>query len=49
MYVFILSMKGTKKNFLIMREVPEDSVERLLSTKESLAACDIAIFVYDRY
>lgn len=40
-------MKGTRKNILIMREVPEDSVERLLSTKESLAACDIAVFVYD--
>ncbi|RWR76673.1 mitochondrial Rho GTPase 1-like protein [Cinnamomum micranthum f. kanehirae] len=38
---------GTRKNILIMREVPEDSVERLLSTKESLAACDIAVFVYD--
>ena len=40
--------KGIKKT-LVMREVPEDGVKALLSNKESLAACDIAIFVHDRY
>ncbi|KAJ0977547.1 hypothetical protein J5N97_013021 [Dioscorea zingiberensis] len=32
---------------LVMREIPEDGVKALLSNKESLAACDIAIFVHD--
>lgn len=40
--------KGVKKA-LVMREIPEDGVKALLSNKESLAACDIAIFVHDRY
>jgi len=43
-----LFMKGVKKT-LVMREVPEDSVKTLLSNKESLAACDVAVFVHDRY
>ncbi|WOL15903.1 mitochondrial Rho GTPase 1-like [Canna indica] len=37
---------GTKK-ILIMREIPEEGVKNMLSNKESLAACDIAIFVHD--
>ncbi|GMG99715.1 hypothetical protein Nepgr_001555 [Nepenthes gracilis] len=37
---------GTKKT-LVLREIPEDGVKKLLSNKESLAACDVAIFVYD--
>lgn len=37
---------GTKKT-LILREIPEDGVKKLLSNKESLAACDVAVFVYD--
>ncbi|KAL0459542.1 UNVERIFIED_CONTAM: Mitochondrial Rho GTPase 1 [Sesamum latifolium] len=37
---------GNKKT-LILREVPEDGVKKLLSNKESLAACDVAVFVYD--
>lgn len=40
------SPSGSKK-FLILREIPEEKVKKLLSDKESLAACDIAIFVYD--
>jgi len=40
--------QGSKK-FLILREVPDEKVKKLLSDKESLAACDIAIFVYDRW
>lgn len=30
-----------------MREIPEDGVSKLLSSKEALAACDIAVFVHD--
>nr|AUS89406.1 MIRO GTPase 2-like protein [Sesuvium portulacastrum] len=37
---------GSRK-YLILREIPEEKVKKLLSDKESLAACDIAIFVYD--
>lgn len=32
----------------MLREIPEDEVEKLLSNKQSLAACDIAVFVHDR-
>ncbi|KAM7478030.1 hypothetical protein LguiA_026243 [Lonicera macranthoides] len=38
--------KGTKKT-LILREIPEDGVQKLLSRKDALAACDIGIFVHD--
>ncbi|GAB2296860.1 Mitochondrial Rho GTPase 1 [Dionaea muscipula] len=38
---------GTKKT-LVLREVPEAGVKKLLSDKASLAACDVALFVYDR-
>ena len=44
---FFLGLKGTKKT-LVLREIPEDGVKKLLSVKESLAACDIALFVHDR-
>ncbi|GLT36319.1 hypothetical protein SLA2020_107050 [Shorea laevis] len=37
---------GTEKT-LILREIPEDGVKKFLSNKESLAACDVALFVYD--
>ncbi|KAI3699142.1 hypothetical protein L2E82_43209 [Cichorium intybus] len=39
-------VKGTKKT-LILHEIQEDDVEEFLSSKESLASCNIAIFVYD--
>ncbi|KAK1291505.1 Rac-like GTP-binding protein RAC13 [Acorus calamus] len=39
-------MKGARKT-LITREIPEDGVAKLLSDRESLAACDIAVFVHD--
>jgi hypothetical protein len=38
-------LHGTKKT-LILREIPEDKVAKLLSDKESLAACDVTIFVH---
>ncbi|XP_022011237.1 mitochondrial Rho GTPase 1 [Helianthus annuus] len=37
---------GTKRT-LILSEIPEDAVENLLIQKDALAACDIAVFVYD--
>ncbi|XP_019197482.1 PREDICTED: mitochondrial Rho GTPase 1-like isoform X1 [Ipomoea nil] len=38
---------GGIKKTLVLREIPEDGIKKLLSTKESLASCDIAVFVYD--
>ncbi|KAE8720764.1 Mitochondrial Rho GTPase 1 [Hibiscus syriacus] len=32
---------------LILQEIPEDGVKQLLSNKECLAACDVAVFLYD--
>ncbi|KAF6149013.1 hypothetical protein GIB67_009632 [Kingdonia uniflora] len=37
---------GTRKT-LVLREIPEDEVGHLVSDKEYLAACDVAIFVHD--
>ncbi|PKI51549.1 hypothetical protein CRG98_028109 [Punica granatum] len=37
---------GNKKT-LVLREIPEDKARKLLSSRESLAACDIAIFLHD--
>ncbi|KAF6147722.1 hypothetical protein GIB67_006695, partial [Kingdonia uniflora] len=39
-------ISGTKKT-LVLREIPEDEVRHLVSNKESLAACDVAIFIHD--
>ncbi|KAF3779738.1 Mitochondrial Rho GTPase 1 [Nymphaea thermarum] len=41
-----LSSKGTV-NILVLREMPPDGVASLLSSKDSLAACDVALFMYD--
>jgi len=41
-------LKGTRKT-LILREIPEGDVRSLLSDRESLAPCDVAVFFYDRY
>ncbi|KAJ0253126.1 Mitochondrial Rho GTPase 1 [Hirschfeldia incana] len=38
---------GSAKKTLVMREIPADGAHGILSSKESLAACDIAVFVYD--
>lgn len=45
--VNVVKLPGGIKKTLVMREVPEDSVKTLLSNKESLAACDIAVFAHD--
>ena len=41
-------LKGTRKT-LVLREIPEGDVRSLLNNKESLAPCDAAVFVYDRF
>ena len=40
--------QGTKRT-LILREIPEDGATKFLSNQDCLAACDVAVFVYDRY
>nr|XP_043631970.1 mitochondrial Rho GTPase 1-like [Erigeron canadensis] len=37
---------GTRKT-LILREIPEDAIKKLLNDKDALAPCDIAVFVHD--
>uniref|UniRef100_A0A0D9V7P6 Mitochondrial Rho GTPase n=1 Tax=Leersia perrieri TaxID=77586 RepID=A0A0D9V7P6_9ORYZ len=37
---------GTRKT-LVMQEITEGDIESLLSDRESLAPCDVALFVYD--
>ncbi|GJS11594.1 mitochondrial Rho GTPase 1-like protein [Tanacetum coccineum] len=37
---------GTKKT-LILKEIPEDAIEKLLVKKEALGTCDVAVFVHD--
>jgi hypothetical protein len=49
-FVFLIVgriFQGSKKT-LILREIPEDRVKKFLTNKESLAACDVAVVVYDR-
>ncbi|KAL8166385.1 hypothetical protein V2J09_007884 [Rumex salicifolius] len=43
---FVDEPVGAEK-VLVLREIPEDSIPKLLSSKNSLAPCDVAIFVYD--
>lgn len=38
---------GGGRKILVLREVNEESVSRLLEKKDALAACDVAAFVYD--
>ena len=46
-FVTLLTFQGTQKT-LILQEIPEDVVKKFLSNKECLAACDVAVFLYDR-
>ncbi|KAJ6397571.1 hypothetical protein OIU77_018561 [Salix suchowensis] len=45
--VNVVDLPGGIKKTLVLREIPDDGVKKLLSNKESLASCDIAVFVYD--
>lgn len=40
-------LPGGGKKTLVLHEVPNDDVQKLLSAKDALAACDVAIFVHD--
>ena len=46
-FVTLLTFQGTQKT-LILQEIPEDVVKKFLSNKECLAACNVAVFLYDR-
>jgi len=46
--VFASAIQGARKT-LVLREIPESNVSNVLSNKDYLAACDVAVFVYDRY
>ncbi|CAA3030895.1 mitochondrial Rho GTPase 1 [Olea europaea subsp. europaea] len=37
---------GAKKT-LVLREIPEEGVKKILSSRDALAACDVAVFVHD--
>ncbi|KAG6750514.1 hypothetical protein POTOM_045010 [Populus tomentosa] len=45
--VHVVDLPGVIKKTLVLREIPEDGVKKLLLNKEALAPCDIAVFVYD--
>ncbi|XP_051145819.1 mitochondrial Rho GTPase 1-like [Andrographis paniculata] len=45
--VNIIDQPTGPKKFLVLREIPEEGVKELLSKKEALAACDVALFVHD--
>ncbi|PNX73825.1 mitochondrial rho GTPase 1-like protein [Trifolium pratense] len=36
------------KKFLVLKEISKDGVTKLLANKESLASCDVAVFVHNR-
>ena len=42
-----LVVQGGRKT-LVLREVTEESVSKLLEKKDALASCDVLAFVYDR-
>ncbi|AES96221.2 Rho GTPase [Medicago truncatula] len=46
--VNIVDISRENKKYLVLREISEGGVTKLLANKKSLASCDIAIFVYDR-
>ncbi|KAL5555220.1 hypothetical protein UlMin_037456, partial [Ulmus minor] len=45
--VNVVDQSGGPKRTLVLREIHEDGVKKLLSSKESLDACDVVIFVHD--
>ncbi|XP_004495731.1 mitochondrial Rho GTPase 1 [Cicer arietinum] len=46
--VNVVEFSRENKKYLVLREIPEGGVKRLLANKESLASCDIAVFLHDR-
>ncbi|KAM7280608.1 hypothetical protein ACFE04_007742 [Oxalis oulophora] len=45
--VNVVDQPGGTKKTLVLREIPADKVIDMLSKKEFLAACDMAVFVHD--
>lgn len=45
--VNVVDQPGGNKKTLILQEIPEEGVKKILSNKESLASCDVTVFVYD--
>ncbi|WVY99003.1 hypothetical protein V8G54_031154 [Vigna mungo] len=46
----VIELKGVRmvtRKILILREIPEERLPELLSNQDFLAACDVAVFVYD--
>ncbi|KAK8467891.1 hypothetical protein PHAVU_007G171800 [Phaseolus vulgaris] len=43
----VIELKGVTRKILILREIPEDGLPEFLSNQDCLAACDVAVFVYD--
>ncbi|RDX78709.1 Mitochondrial Rho GTPase 2 [Mucuna pruriens] len=43
----VIEVKGVTRKILILREIPEDGLLEFLSNQDFLAACDVAVFVYD--
>ncbi|PNX98595.1 mitochondrial rho GTPase 1-like protein [Trifolium pratense] len=46
--VNVVDISRENKKYLVLREISEDGVTKLLANRESLASCDIAVFVHDR-
>ncbi|KAK2374350.1 mitochondrial Rho GTPase [Trifolium repens] len=46
--VNVVDISRENKKYLVLREISEDGVTKLLANEESLASCDIAVFVHDR-
>ncbi|QCD97639.1 mitochondrial Rho GTPase 2-like [Vigna unguiculata] len=42
-----IELIGGARKTLVLREIPESNVSNVLSNKDYLAACDVAVFVYD--
>ncbi|CAL5330258.1 unnamed protein product [Camellia sinensis] len=45
--VNVVDQPGGTNKTLVLREIPEDGVQKLLPKKDFLAACDIAVFLHD--
>ncbi|KAL3636033.1 hypothetical protein CASFOL_020580 [Castilleja foliolosa] len=44
---YVVDRLSELKKTLVLREIPEDGLEKFLSREEALSACDVAVFVYD--
>lgn len=46
--VNVVDISRENRKYLVLKEIPEGEVASLVADKESLASCDIAVFVHDR-